>query len=264
MTLFLTSSPTLGWAGDLNPANAFLDELRLALPEEIRCLMISSFPDDQEITDRMAWELREIFERADLPFSHFEVLDRRTQPQVARMIRDTNFIILCGGHVPTENRFFQELRLRQRLQPFDGVIMGISAGTMNMAHTVYASPELEGESLDPDYKLYLRGLGFTRINVLPHFQMLHDAVLDGRQLIADIVASHSYGHPVYCLPDGSYFYIRSEGTAADLSAHPDKVRTELRGEAYRMLNGRLTQICSNDERRLLCRDGRLRTLNSKL
>lgn len=258
MTLFLTSSPTLGWAGDLNPANGFIDEMRRALPQEIRCVMISSFPDDVEITDRMAWELREIFEHADMAFSHFEVLDRRTQPYVARMLRDANFIILCGGHVPTENKFFGELRLRQRLQSFDGVIMGISAGTMNMAHIVYSSPELEGESLDPNYKLYLRGLGLTRVNILPHFQTLHDAMLDGRRLVDDIIASHSYGHPVYCLNDGSYFFVQYPGTVADLVAHADSVRTELRGQAYKMQNGRLTHICDDGQCKVLCRDGRLR------
>lgn len=258
MTLFITSSPTLGWAGDLNPANGFLDEMRQALDPEIRCVMISSFPDDQEITDRMAWELREIFEHADLAFSHFEVLDRRTHPQAARMLREANFIILCGGHVPTENRFFQELRLRQRLQNFDGVMMGISAGSMNMAHIVYSSPELEGESLDPNYKLYLRGLGLTRINILPHFQTLHDSMLDGRRLVDDIIASHSFGHPVYCLNDGTYFLVRWDGNIAQLKQHPEAARTELRGEAYRMLNGQLVQICEDNQRKLLCRDGRLR------
>lgn len=261
MNIFLTSSPTLGWAGDLNPANGFLDAMHEALDgQAIHCLMISSFPDDVEITDRMAWELREIFERADMPFEHFEVLDRRTQPQVARMIREANFIILCGGHVPTEHAFFHDLRLRRRLQSFDGTIMGISAGTMNMAYTVYASPELEGESIDPNYKLYLQGLGMTRINVLPHFQTLRDATLDGRQLVDDIVASHSYGHPVYCLTDGAYFLVTAPGYVADLSLHPEHTRTELRGLTYRMLNGKLTCICDDGQRKLFCRDGRLRKL----
>lgn len=260
MTLFITSSPTLGWAGDLNPANGLIDEMRKALADEIRCVMISSFPDDQQITDRMAWELREIFEHADMAFSHFEVLDRRTQPQVARMLREANFIILCGGHVPTEHRFFEELRLRQRLQSFDGVVMGISAGSMNMAHIVYASPELEGESIDPDYKLYLRGLGLTRVNILPHFQTLHDTMLDGKRLVDDIVASHSYGHPVYCLNDGAYFLVQFEGTVAEMNAKPEKARTELRGEAYRMYNGQLVRVCEEGQRKTVCRDGRLRLI----
>ena len=123
MTLFLTSSPCIGWAGDLNPANGFLSKLRKTLPHPLHCLMISSAPDDKEMTDRMAWDMREIFGRADLAFDKYEVLDRRTQRYAARMICDANFIILCGGHVPTEHKFFKELHLRARLSRFEGVIM---------------------------------------------------------------------------------------------------------------------------------------------
>jgi len=247
MTLFLTSSPCLGWAGDLNPANGLIDAMRQALTRPIRCLLITSAPDDQEMTDRMAWEMREIFERADFGFDHYEVLDRRTQRYVARQLREANFIILCGGHVPTQNRFFQELRLRQRLRGWEGVILSISAGSMNAASLVYASPELEGETLDPDYQLFLKGLALTTVNILPHFQTLRDTVLDGRLLVNDIVASHSHQLPVYCLNDGAFFLIRDG-------------RTELRGEAYRMRNGKLIAICADGERKLLCRDGRLRLL----
>ncbi len=253
MTLFLTSSPCLGWAGDLNPANGFIDKLRAALLRPIHCLLITSAPDDQEMTDRMAWEMRETFEHVDLAFDKYEVLDRRTQRQAARMVREANFIILCGGHVPTENRFFEELHLRTKLKRFDGVIMGISAGTMNTADIVYASPELEGESIDPDYQILLRGLGLTNINVLPHFQMLRQSKLDGRMLVDEIVAGHSHMLPVYCLNDGTYLHITD-------AEHPKKRRTVLYGEAYRMQKGKLTSICRDGERKLICRNGAIRLI----
>lgn len=253
MTLFLTSSPSLGWAGDLNPANGFIDRLRAALPRPLNCLLITSAPDDKEMTDRMAWEMREIFERADLPFDNYEVLDRRTQRYAARMLRNSNFIILAGGHVPTQNKFFVELHLRTRLKHFEGVIMGISAGTMNAADIVYASPELEGESIDPDYQIYLRGLGLTDVNVLPHFQMLRSYQIDGRMLLDDVVSAHSYNRPVFCLNDGSYLHITD-------TENPKKKRTLLCGEAYRMKNGRLVNICRDGQCKLISRNGAIRNV----
>ena len=87
MTLFLTSSPCIGWAGDLNPANGFLDELRATLPHPLHCLLITSAPDDKEMTDRMAWDMREIFARAGLAFDKYEVLDSRTQRYAMRRLR---------------------------------------------------------------------------------------------------------------------------------------------------------------------------------
>ena len=237
MTIFLTSTHTKGWAGDLNTANGLADELRTALTGEIRCLVVTSYPDDTEITDRMAWEIRECFERADMPFAHYEVLDRRTQRYAARMFRQTNFIILCGGHVATENKFFKEIRLRQRLENWDGVMLTISAGSMNSADIVFATPELEGEAIDPGFKTYMRGLGLTDINILPHFQTLESMKIDGLRLMEDIVAYHSFMHPVYCLPDGSYFLITPE-------------RTEMRGLMYRMSDGELKKVCGEGRKKL--------------
>lgn len=247
ITHFLTSSPCIGYDGDLNPANGLIEELRTLLPPPLKCLLISSAPDDREMTDRMAWGMREAFEHVAMPFSHYEVLDRRTYRSAARMVRDANFIVLCGGHVPTENKFFEEIGLKAKLKKWDGVILSISAGSMNSADIVYASPELEGESVDPKYKVLLKGLGLTDINILPHFEMLRDYRLDGKSLIEEIVKIHSYTLPVYCLNDGAYFLIRNG-------------KTELRGEAYCMHMGKLRQICKDNERKLMSRSGIIKTL----
>ena len=244
MTLFLTSSPCYGMGGHLNPANGLIEQLRTHLPEPLQCLLITSAPDDPEMTDRMAWDMREAFDRAGLPFDHYEVLDRRTQRQATRMISEANFIILCGGHVPTQNKFFHELRLRAKLKKFTGTMLTISAGSMNCADTVYAPPELDGETLDPRYKIHLQGLGLTWVNILPHFQYLQDATVDGRKMIADIITGQSYGQPVLCLNDGSYLIINGR-------------RHELRGQAYLLLDGQLHSICREGEQKRLLADGTL-------
>lgn len=244
MTIFLTSSPTLGWAGPLNPANGFVDELRESLARPIRCAMVSSYPDDTEITDRMAWELRECFEWARMKFDHFEVIDRRTEPHAARIIRGASFVILCGGHVPTENAFFSEIRLKDLLKGFEGTIMGISAGSMNCAADVYAPPELAGEATDPGYRRYFRGLGLTGISMLPHFQDLKNARIDGLRLVRDIMAPESMRRAIFCLHDGAYFKIANGYTI-------------LCGAADMLKGGRLRRVCRDGERKLLGPDDRL-------
>ena len=50
-------------------------------------------------------------------------------------------ILLGGGHVPTQNKFFKEIRLREKIKDFDGIIIAISAGSMNSADIVYCQPE---------------------------------------------------------------------------------------------------------------------------
>lgn len=240
MTIFLTSSHTLGWAGDLHPANGLAERLCASLPSRLHCCMVTSFPDDREITDRMAWEIRECFERAGRPFDHYEVLDRRTQGETCRMLSEANFIILCGGHVPTENRFFKEIRLKTHLKKFHGVLLTISAGSMNCATNVYAPPEMDEEAINSKYKHHLTGLGLTELNILPHFQTLTKMRLAGKLLIRDIVIPHSAeeGLDVYCLNDGAYFLITPE-------------RTELYGQTYLIHNGKKRLFCKDNECKII-------------
>ena len=104
--------------------------------------------------------------------------------------------------------FFASMDLRNLLADFDGVIIGISAGSMNCADTVYAQPEEPGEAVDPDYQRFIPGLGLTTRNILPHYNQVKDNVLDGLRLFEDITAADSAGHTFYILPDGSYILSR--------------------------------------------------------
>ena len=141
-----------------------------------------------------------------MEFESYTVLDRRNQNDAAKLVKSSNFIILGGGHVPTQNRFFGEIRLKELLEDFDGVIFGISAGSMNSAEEVYAQPELEGESLDPNYVRFILGLGLTKTKLLPHYQDTKDSCLDGKRLFEDITYPDSMGHTFIAIPDGSYLY----------------------------------------------------------
>lgn len=237
MILYLTSSATTGWGGGLNPANGFLDDLRRNMPSPLNCVMITSCPDNAEITDKMAWEFREMFEQADLAFDHYEVLDRRTQKYAPRMLREASFIILCGGHVPTQNRFFKEINLAAKLKKFDGVMMTISAGSMNCADVVYAAPELDGETTDPNYMRFMTGLGLTTINILPHYQVYRNEWLDGQRM-EQMFMTDSYARPVYLLPDGTWLKI-------------NHLHAILHGETWLMRYGVKTLICQNNETKIL-------------
>ena len=112
--------------------------------------------------------------------------------------------------------------------------MGISAGSMNCASWVYAQPEEPGETLDPDYRRFLPGLGLTEINLCPHYQKVKDDILDGQRLFEDVTYYDSFDHTFYALPDGSYFYITDEETL-------------LLGEAYRIRDGILEQLTQEDD-----------------
>ena len=235
MTLFVTSSPFIDGAAKaiLSNENQFLDRIRAALPPFPRCLYICSSPEDRESTCRYGAETFIAFAEAGIPFSSYTILDALNADRAGALIADSDFIILCGGHVPTQNAFFQEIGLRELLEDFPGVIMGISAGSMNSADIVYVQPEETGES-DPEFQRFTPGLGLTEINVCPHYQKCKDNILDGLRLFEDITYADSMGHEFFALPDGSYFY-------------QDESKLLLCGEGYRIRDGILEKLTVSGE-----------------
>lgn len=167
-----------------------------------------------------------------LSISGIDKCDSRN-PGAVDTLQGTDVLILPGGHVPTQNRFLQQLRLKERLRDYHGIVVAWSAGAMNCAGTVYAGPEFPGEAIDPAYQRWLPGLGLTDINIFPHFQHLKDDYLDGMRLIEDITYADSVGHEFLALNDGSYLLI-ADG------------KTTLYGEAYTIKDRHLHQICSDN------------------
>ncbi|MCD8221018.1 MAG: Type 1 glutamine amidotransferase-like domain-containing protein [Clostridiales bacterium] len=241
--LFLTSSPDASYpsedgnwvTGPLASKNGLIERVRAVWPgKPANVLSIASDPANDAMNDEMMEFYAKMLAASDLAVAQIRSIDGRTWEKVDEWLAESDFVILSGGHVPTQNAFLQELGLREKLASFDGIIMGISAGTMNSADIVYAQPELPGESADPDYVRYLRGLNLTKLNILPHYQKVKDNLLDGKRLMEDITYGDSYGHLYYALEDGSYVYCDGG--------------TELFcGKAYEIKDGKIRTVCEDGE-----------------
>jgi len=232
MTVFLTSSPCLLGEEKLNPANGFVDALCKVLPSPCRCLFITSDRDDHAFTEGHGYAIKRSFEATGFEFSDYTLLDGRNEGEAATLVEKAELIVLAGGHVPTQNRFFVHIGLRELISDFKGVVIGISAGSMNSADTVYVQPELPGESSDPDFVRFTPGLALTKTQILPHYNEVRDNYLDGRRLIEDITFADSLEHRFYVLNDGSYIHI-------------ENACETLYGEARLIENGNMKLICAN-------------------
>lgn len=244
MKLFMTSSPGGSVCVDgrwvtasFDGANGFLREFRRACRGKSDCLILSSDPENTKMGDEMQSFFRDVFEKSGMSVTRVDVCDRR-DPKAAERLCCYGLLILAGGHVPTQNAFFRQIGLREKLHRYAGVVLGISAGTMNCAEVVYAQPEEPGEAVNPHYARYMQGLGLTHVNVLPHFQNVRGARLDGLRVMEDISLPDSRVRPFYGLPDGSWLY-REQG------------HTRLYGEAWLLEAGTCTKICENGESRVV-------------
>ncbi len=215
----------------LPETNGLLAAIRAFWKNGSKVMIISGSPQDNDKNDSVSFCLREAFPLSDLSVSEVLMCDERNKEIIERLPK-MDVLILAGGHVPTQNSFMGSLRLKERLEDWDGLLLAWSAGSMNSAEIVYAGPELPGEAIDPNYQRWISGLGITKINIFPHFEALRDDMLDGMRLIEDITYSDSMGHEIIALNDGSYIVVEN-GTET------------LYGEAYSIRDGELKQICAD-------------------
>ena len=237
MILYLTSSPTgtfTRWDekefDGFNPANDFAKNLAadlLGIGSKVRCLMIAASPDAYEMNDRMCQEMKERLVCEEYLIECMDVCDNRSC-NLSDELGNYTFIILGGGHVPTQNAFFKHIKLKEKLKSFSGIVMGISAGSMNCADIVYAQPEEEGESTDPGYERFISGLGLTDLQVIPHYNVTKDFMLDGKRVFEDITYPDSMGRKFYILTDGSYIRCTEK-------------ENEFCGEIYVLSDGKMTR-----------------------
>lgn len=241
MHLFLTSSPcddnvpagvTLPCI--LDRSNGFVDRLASCHKPDSRMVIVAASPHNFALNDEMRETFHNAFNYHHLTLSETVMLDARNERDAARLIALSDIVMLAGGHVPTELEFFNQLGLKKLMRGYTGVVMGISAGTMNCAETVYVQPEEPGESVDPDFVRFAPGLGFTRFMLLPHYQKARHNWLDGKRLYEDITYADSHGHTFIAMVDGTYIY-QHAGKAV------------LCGEAYRIADGRIEKICEKEQ-----------------
>jgi len=219
--------------GPFYKENGLHSRLASLWPKKARMLLVASDPDDYDMTEMLLSSTMDGLRSSGFP-ARLTMLDRRNQDRAAELIAKSDVIQLCGGHVPTQIAFFREIGLAELLRSYDGILIGVSAGSMNCASVVYASPEREGEAIDPGYERYVEGMGLVDLLFLPHFNDLIHQQVDGLRVVEDIMLPDSFVHPFYTIPDGSYFLLED----GNLSLH---------GEGYWVENGQIRQICGLNE-----------------
>lgn len=234
MVVFLTSSfikyqPIDSYVPQpLDESHHFGDNLRKYWNPDSNFLIFASDPSDAVMARHVTREMKDAFSLAGFSIGEIRYFDYQYVEDYSKendcdssvaataALKDAlewaDVFYLAGGHVPTENAFMKQCGLKDLIHNpaiFDGIFIGLSAGSMNAAKEVYAIPEIEGESIDPSFVRFTDGLGLTSINMLPHLEYERTVILDGRSLVNEIVAGDSWDREVYLIYDGSYFMIRN-------------------------------------------------------
>ena len=116
MILFLTGSPTRYGEDRFTQDNGFLSAVLQALQSVAgkrlpRVLLVSAAPDDRLFTESVRKGMSLCIRRSGIRTGKIVMLDRQNAAQAPELVRWAHWVILCGGHVPTQNRFLHEIGL---------------------------------------------------------------------------------------------------------------------------------------------------------
>lgn len=211
--------------------NDFLKNLKTNIKNFEKFVLIASNPDDYERNDLFLQMDVEALKLSGITFKECLILDERNKDKLANILLNAGLIILSGGDTLLQNKFFNAIKLQDYLKDIDAVIVGISAGSINMALNAYNSPECEE---DLKYSSCLKGLGLTTYNIKPHFVLDNFDGDDNKKLQRREILKESYNRDIIALSDGSYI-------------HETDTECKLYGQAYSIKNGKIKQICKDNE-----------------
>lgn len=230
-------------ANPIDNKNGLADQMKQALPPEAVMVYIPADCGDVQKADRYFSPLHDALRLSGIGFSEFSILDERREEEAVNRIARADLIFLGGGDPYKQHCFLEKIGLKNLLSKYSGIVLGQSAGAINMAREAFNSPE-EGEGSE---NIHFQGLGLTEINVEPHFTCNREAErLNCYEILTaegmdtwrneryqrEAVLRESRVRTLYGLPDGSH--IRIENGEARLF-----------GEGYRIRGGRIEKICED-------------------
>jgi cyanophycinase len=116
------------------------------------------FDDQVEPADKDDVFERVWFDQADIFFEEYHLINHDTEKEDAqRLIQEASTIFLCGGYPQYQMELLRKFELRDLIKKSDALVMGASAGGMNMS-----------ESYVDEGKVYA-GLALNHFSFEAHF-----------------------------------------------------------------------------------------------
>ena len=176
----------------------------------------SEFEKIHEKTDKYFHFFLNMFEEADIHFEEAYVIDgRMSADEAQKRVAEADVIWLSGGDTPTQFGYFQKYSLDTVIKQHDGIIIGMSAGSINMAKTSICTLSC-GHFKQEIYN----GLACVDISVEPHFI---------RNEVSDELIDLSKKYTIYGLCDESFIVCSGE-------------TIEFYGEIYILSQGNIERV----------------------
>ena len=153
---------------DISKEQGFNEIQREYLKKDIKnndtIVFIATTFDDYEKNDLYYSNLIKHFKNIDITFNKAYLIDNRVDKDLAKdYILKSNIIFLMGGDTKKQIDSVKEYDLFEILKSKEGIILGVSAGSMNQSSRVVYKNDYNNYVIE-DYE----GLGYIDINIYPH------------------------------------------------------------------------------------------------
>ena len=143
--------------------NEIACELKKLLYNRDSLVFISAWPEKFKQNDEDSAGMHNMFVSKNMSFEKFSVIDERTDEKIAQKeIENASCLFLMGGNATAQMDMIRRKGIFESIKVFQGVILGVSAGSMNMGNPVVDIYE----SMVP-----YEGLGFCDITVKAHYPL---------------------------------------------------------------------------------------------
>lgn len=181
------------------PLHHFSDEiaevLRKNLPVRNKLVFISAWPQDHARNDDDSHGMHGMFAERGMAFAEHFVIGRRTSAaEAAELVRAADCVFLMGGDPVLQMGLIRDLGLVSKLRESRAVILGVSAGAMNMGK--YVAEIWES-------KAFYEGIGLADITIKSHYT-------EG-DWFAPLLKELSMTHPIVAMEDESAIFMNENG-----------------------------------------------------
>ena len=205
---------------DISKEQGFNEIQREYLKKDIKnndtIVFIATTFDDYEKNDLYYNNLIKHFKNIDITFNKAYLIDNRVAKDLAKdYILKSNIIFLMGGDAKKQIDSVKEYDLFEILKSKEGIILGVSTGSMNQSSRVVYKNDYNNYVIE-DYE----GLGYIDINIYPHLDF------NNIDYLKEVFEVSNYTKTV-ALPNDSF--IRIENNNIDFV-----------GEYYTIQNSKIT------------------------
>ena len=180
------------------PEHHFNDALAAVLRENLQkrdlIVFISADPENYAQNDDDRDGMHEMLAECGMAFAVKQVIDRRTGAEEAvRLVREADCIWLMGGESTWQIELIRDLGIDTELHKSKAVILGVSAGSMNLGRLVayvWDNPE------------FYEALGFTDITIKAHYE-------EGEWFVP-LLKEMSMTHPIVAMEDWSAIFVKGD------------------------------------------------------